>query len=66
MLSNKWTFSLTSLVIILALALVAPYATAGEFSTDLTVDDSTDVSRAEVFRRNMGRWLTLGFVLVRW
>ena len=46
-LSNKWTFSLTSLVIILALALVAPYATAGEFSTDLTVDDSTDVSRAE-------------------
>ena len=47
MLSNKWTFSLTSLVIILALVLVAPYATAGEFSTDLTVDDSTDVSRAE-------------------
>ena len=47
MLSNKWTFSLKSLVIILALALVAPYAMAGEFSTDLTVDDSTDVSRAE-------------------
>ena len=47
MLFNKWTFSLTSLVTILALALVAPYATAGEFSTDLTVDDSTDVSRAE-------------------
>ena len=47
MLSNTWTFSLTSLVTILALALVAPYAMAGEFSTDLTVDDSTDVSRAE-------------------
>ena len=47
MLSNKWTFSLASLVIILALALIAPYAMAGEFSTDLTVDDSTDVSRAE-------------------
>ena len=47
MLSNKWTFSLTGLVIILALALIAPYAMAGEFSTDLTVDDSTDVSRAE-------------------
>ena len=47
MLSNKWTFSLTSLVIMLALALIAPYAMAGEFSTDLTVDDSTDVSRAE-------------------
>ena len=43
MLFNKWTFSLTGLVIILAL--VAPYATAGEFSTDLTVDDSTDVSQ---------------------
>ena len=47
MLFNKWTFSLTGLVIMLALALVAPYAMAGEFSTDLTVDDSTDVSRAE-------------------
>ena len=47
MLFNKWTFSLTSLVTILALALIAPYAMAGEFSTDLTVDDSTDVSRAE-------------------
>ena len=47
MLSNKWTFSLASLVIILALALIAPYAMAGEFSTDLTIDDSTDVSRAE-------------------
>ena len=47
MLSNKWTFSLTGLVIILALALIAPYAMAGEFSTDLTIDDSDDVSHAE-------------------
>ena len=47
MLFNKWTFSLTRLVTMLALALIAPYAMAGEFSTDLTVDDSTDVSRAE-------------------
>ena len=54
MLSNKWTFSLTSLVIMLALALVAPYATAGEFSTDLTVDDSTDVSRAEGVQAEYG------------
>ena len=54
MLSNKWTFSLTSLVIILALALVAPYAMAGEFSTDLTVDDSTDVSRAEGVQAEYG------------
>ena len=45
MLFNKLTFSLASLVIMLAL--IAPYAMAGEFSTDLTVDDSTDVSRAE-------------------
>ena len=54
MLSNKWTFSLTSLVIILALALVAPYAMAGEFSTDLTIDDSTDVSRAEGVQAQYG------------
>ena len=47
MLFNKLTCSLTGLVTILALALVAPYAMAGEFSTDLTIDDSTDVSRAE-------------------
>ena len=47
MLFNKLTCSLTRLVTILALALIAPYAMAGEFSTDLTVDDSTDVSRAE-------------------
>ena len=54
MLSNKWTFSLASLVTILALALVAPYAMAGEFSTDLTVDDSTDVSRAEGVQAQYG------------
>ena len=54
MLSNKWTFSLTSLVIILALALIAPYATAGEFSTDLTVDDSDDVSHAEGVQAQYG------------
>ena len=54
MLSNKWTFSLTSLVIILALALIAPYATAGEFSVDLTVDDSDDVSHAEGVQAQYG------------
>ena len=46
--------TITSLVIILALALVAPYAMAGEFSTDLTVDDSTDVSRAEGVQAQYG------------
>ena len=47
MLFNKLTCSLTRLVIMLALALIVPNAMAGEFSTDLTVDDSMDVSRAE-------------------
>ena len=37
MLSNKWTFSLTSLVLILALSFVAPSAMAGEFSVGLSV-----------------------------
>ena len=35
MLSNKWTFSLTSLVVILALAFVVPSAMAAEFSVGL-------------------------------
>ena len=42
MLSNKWTFSLTSLVLILALAFVAPSAMAGEFSVDLSVVTAAD------------------------
>ena len=42
MLSNKWTFSLTSLVVILALAFVAPSAMAGEFSVDLSVVTAAD------------------------
>ena len=44
MLSNKWTFSLTSLVLILALSLVAPSAMAGEFSMELSIDSSLDIS----------------------
>ena len=32
MLSNKWTFSLTSLVVILALVFVVPSAMAAEFA----------------------------------
>ena len=47
MLSYKWTFSLTILVVILALAGVAPDAMAAEFSTTLSVDDSMDVSSAD-------------------
>ena len=44
MLSNKWTFSLTSLVVILALALVVPSAMAAEFTVDLTVGPDVDIS----------------------
>ena len=44
MLSNKWTFSLTSLVLILALSLVAPSAMAGEFGVTLSIDSSLDIS----------------------
>ena len=44
MLSNKWTFSLTSLVLILALALVVPSAMAGEFGVTLSIDSSLNIS----------------------
>ncbi len=44
MLSNKWTFSLTSLVVILVLALVAPSAMAGEFGVSLSVGSGVDAS----------------------
>ena len=44
MLSNKWTFSLTSLVVILALAFVVPSAMAAEFTVDLTVGPDVDIS----------------------
>ena len=44
MLSNKWTFSLTSLVVILALALVVPSAMAAEFGVTLSVGPDVDIS----------------------
>ena len=37
MLSNKWTFSLKILVVMLALAFVGHSAMAAEFTVDLTV-----------------------------
>ncbi len=46
MLSNKWTFSLTSLVVIFALCCVAP-ALAAEFGLHLTVPSDVDVSHAD-------------------
>ena len=44
MLSSKWTFSLTSLVIILVLAFVVPSAMAAEFGVSLSISDANDVS----------------------
>ena len=44
MLSNKWTFSLTSLVVILALAFVVPSAMAAEFTVGLSVGPDVDIS----------------------
>ena len=46
MLSNKWTFSLTSLVVMLALAFVVPSAMAAEFTVGLSVDTDDDISSA--------------------
>ena len=46
MLSNKWTFSLTSLVVMLALAFVVPSAMAAEFTVGLTVGTDVDISGA--------------------
>ena len=45
MQSNKWTFSLTSLVVILALAFVGSSAMAGEFGVSL--DMMNDISHAD-------------------
>ena len=45
MLSNKWTFSLTSLVVILALAFVVPSAMA-EFGVTMGVGSGVDKSSA--------------------
>ena len=42
MLSNKWTFSLTSLVVMLALAFVAPSAMADPFAVTLSVATAVD------------------------
>ena len=45
MLSNKWTFSLTSLVVMLALAFVVPSAMAAEFTAvTLSVGPDVDIS----------------------
>ena len=40
MLPNKWTFSLKILVVMLALAFVAPCALAGDFTTARCCDSN--------------------------
>ena len=47
MLSNKWTFSLKILVVILVLALVASSAMAAEFAVTMSVGSSVDISSAD-------------------
>ena len=59
MLSNKWTFSLTSLVLILALAFVAPSAMAAEFSFGLSVGSSVDISNEGGIQAAYGAAVTI-------
>ena len=47
MLSNKWTFSLKILVVMLALAFVGHTAMAAEFAVTLSVGAGVDVSSAD-------------------
>ena len=47
MLSNKWTFSLKILVVMLALAFVGHTAMAAEFGVTLSVGSGVDVSSAD-------------------
>ena len=58
MLSNKWTFSLTSLVVILALAFVVPSAMAGRFGTGFSV---RDVSHEDGNQVEYGKPIVLDF-----
>ena len=50
MLSHKWTFSLTSLFLFLALVFVAPSVMAGEFGVSLSISDAHDVSYEEGYQ----------------
>ena len=45
MLSNKWTFSLTSLVIMLAFCFIAP--AMAQFDVTLSLGEGEDVSHAD-------------------
>ena len=55
MLSNKWTFSLTSLVVILALAFVVPSAMAAEFTVGLSVGPDVDISSPDNIQAAYGQ-----------
>ena len=54
MLSNKWTFSLTSLVLMLALAFVGHTAMAAEFAVTMSVDSGVDKSSADKIQVESG------------
>ena len=47
MLSNKWTFSLKILVVMLALAFVGHTAMAAEFGVAMSVGSGVDASSAD-------------------
>ena len=66
MLSNKWTFSLTSLVVMLALVFVVPSAMAAEFTVDLTVGPDVDISSVPMkFKWSMATQMLLKLRLTR-
>ena len=67
MMSNKWAFSLTSLITIIALAFVVTPAMAGDFSTAISVaghdishvaDEQRQVGTSVVFNVTFGRAVT--------
>ena len=68
MLSNKWTFSLTSLVVMLALAFVVPSAMAAEFTVvTLSVGPDVDISSPDGIQAAYGGMLlTLRLPRVQW
>ena len=64
MLSNKWTFSLTCLVLIMALALVVSPAMAAEFDVTLdTIHDRSTADGLQVSRPDTDLQITVEFAL---
>ena len=57
MLSNKWTFSLKILVVMLALAFVGHTAMAAEFAVTLSVGPDVDISSPDGIQAAYGAML---------